>query len=550
MKSDLIKQGILRTPQRALLHAAGVMKHELEKPFIGIITSFSDTSDNIEIRELERFVEKGIHSGGGYAFIVGVPSSSGIYVSIDEGSRYTLPFRELIADTVESIAETHKFDGLVLLGNNDITLTGMLMGALRVNIPTIVVTAGPMHAGFYGSKRLSLDRDTLEALGKYFKGEFDNNDLNNLELTVCPSAGTSQSLSSTNTMACLIEAMGMSLISCATSLAVSSKKRRICYASGERIVSLIKEEIVPKKILNKEAFENGLRVNSALGGDTNSVLHLIALAKEAGINLPLEILNLISRESSRITDLRPFGEYLMEDIENAGGIPAILSRLKTKLHNTLTVSGVNILDIAENSIVLNDDVIRPINQPFSKEGWLAVLKGNLAPDGSLIRQTDIEIKERRFKGYAKVFLSEELAIKALIENKIQEGDIIVIPYIGPIGGPGMKEIQILPSLLCGMGFEKSVVVITDGRFSGDSKGIYVAHVSPEAAVGGTIAVVQDGDPIEIDIVNKKLDLCVDPSEIKRRLSLWSPPKPKVKRGYLARYIDYVNPASSGATLRK
>ncbi len=437
MKSNRIKKGIERAPHRALLFATGITPEELKKPLIGIATSFTDIiPGHIGMRDLERFIEKGVHTGGGYPFFFGIPGICDGIAMGHRGMHYSLPSRELIADMIECITEAHAFDGLVLLTNCDKITPGMLMAAARINIPSIVVTAGPMYSGRLGGRRLSLVNDTFEAIGKYKKGEITNAELKDLERCACPGPGSCQGMYTANTMACVTEALGMSLSGCATALAVSSKKRQIAFDSGVKIVELIKRGITPRKIMTKEAFENAIMVDMALGGSTNTALHIPAIAYEAGVDIQLSLFDRISRKTPHISDMLPAGRYYLEDLEFAGGIPAVLSRLKERINNNITVSGRRIMDIAEASAITDNEVIRPLSNPYHKEGGIAVLKGNLAPDGCVAKQTAISNDMMRFTGNARVFNSEEDAMKAIVTGNIKSGDVVVIRYEGPKGGPG------------------------------------------------------------------------------------------------------------------
>lgn len=549
MKSDRIKKGVERAPHRALLFATGITPDELEKPLIGIATSFTDIiPGHIGMRDLERFIEKGVHAGGGYPFFFGIPGICDGIAMGHRGMHYSLPSRDIIADMIECITEAHAFDGLVLLTNCDKITPGMLMAAARINIPSIVVTAGPMYSGRLGGRRLSLVNDTFEAIGKYRKGEITNAELKDLELSACPGPGSCQGMYTANTMACVTEALGMSLSGCATALAVSSKKRQIAFDSGVRIVELIKRGITPRRIMTKEAFKNAIMVDMALGGSTNTALHIPAIAYEAGVDIQLSLFDRISRKTPHISDMLPAGRYYLEDLEFAGGIPAVLARLKEKINNNITVSGRRIRDIAEASAITDSEVIRPLSNPYHKEGGIAVLKGNLAPDGCVVKQTAVSKDMMRFTGNARVFDSEEDAMKAIVTGNIKSGDVIVIRYEGPKGGPGMREMLSPTATIAGMGLSDSVALITDGRFSGGTRGPCIGHISPEAMEGGPIAILKDGDKILIDVQKRRIDVKLNDKEIKNRLHAWRPPKPKIQSGYLARYAQMVKSANTGAIL--
>ncbi|MCI0469493.1 MAG: dihydroxy-acid dehydratase [Nitrospirae bacterium] len=549
MRSNTIKKGIERVPHRALLYATGIPKSEMDKPFIGVATSFTDIiPGHIGMRDMERFIEKGVHTGGGYPFFFGIPGICDGIAMGHKGMHYSLASRELIADMVETIAEAHQLDGLVLLTNCDKITPGMLMAAARINIPSIVVTAGPMLSGRYMGRRLNLTSDTFEAVGKYKKGLISKDELKSLEICACPGAGSCQGMYTANTMACVTESIGMSLPGCATSPAVMAQKRRIAFESGRRIVELIKKNITPKKIMTKGAFENAIMVDLALGGSTNTVLHITAIAHEAGLKLPLEIFDELSRKTPHIANMIPGGQHYMEDLDYAGGIPAVLKRLKDRLNQSQTVSGRNILEIADDAEVCDEDVIRQTKKAYHKEGGIAVLKGNLAPDGAVVKQTAVSANMMRFEGVAKVYETEETAMKAILNGEIKTGDVVVIRYEGPKGGPGMREMLSPTSAIAGMGLSESVALITDGRFSGGTRGPCIGHVSPEAMEGGTIAIVKNHDRIRIDIPKRKIDLLISDDEIKARLLKWKPPQPKIKKGYLARYSRLVRSAASGAIM--
>ncbi|GBE06483.1 dihydroxy-acid dehydratase [bacterium BMS3Abin10] len=551
MKSDLIRKGIERLPHRALLYATGIPRSEMNKPFIGVATSFTDIiPGHIGMRDLERFIEKGVHTGGGYPFFFGIPGICDGIAMGHRGMHYSLPSRELIADMVETIAEAHQFDGLVLLTNCDKITPGMLMAAARVNVPAIVVTAGPMLSGYMKGKRLSLVNDTFEAIGKYQKGLLKDSDVAELEMCACPGAGSCQGMYTANTMACVTEALGMSLPGCATALAVSSKKRRIAFNSGKKVVELVRKKITPGKIMTQKAFENAIKVDMALGGSTNTVLHIPAIANEAGISVTLEMFDRISKKTPHISNMLPGGTHYLEDLEYAGGIPAVMKRLKTGSHNILTVSGRKSYDIAGKAEIIDPEVIRPLNRAYHREGGIAVLKGSLAPDGAVVKQTAVTKKMMKFKGTARVFNSEERAMRAILADKIKPGDIVVIRYEGPKGGPGMREMLNATASIAGMGLSESVALITDGRFSGGTRGPCIGHISPEAMEGGPIAVVRDGDKISIDIPGRKMDLLVSDREIKERFRKWKPARPKINKGWLARYAASATSANTGAVMKQ
>ncbi len=549
MRSDRIKKGLERAPHRALLFATGITRDELAKPMIGVATSFTDLiPGHIGMRDLERFIEKGVHAGGGWPLFFGVPGICDGIAMGHAGMHYSLPSRELIADSVESIAMAHAFDGLVLLTNCDKITPGMLMAAARLDIPTIVVTAGPMHSGNYRGNRVNLI-SAFEAVGKVRKGEMSMSDLAELEGCACPGAGSCQGMFTANTMACVTESLGMSLPGCAAVLAVSGEKRRIAFESGKRVVGLVKEDLTPRKIMTKNAFENAIRIDMALGGSTNTTLHILAIAHEAGIELSIDAFDRISRETPHICNMLPGGPHYMEDLDAAGGIPGVLSRFKKALKSSPTVSGKSIVELAKAGRVRNDDVIRPLDKAYHQEGGIAVLSGNLAPDGSVVKQTAVSDKMMKFEGTAIVFDSEETAMAAILGGKVKAGHVVVIRYEGPKGGPGMREMLSPTSAISGMGLGDSVVLLTDGRFSGGTRGPCIGHISPEAAEGGPIAAVRNGDRIVLDIPNRSLSLKLSKTEIKKRLAKWKPREPKIKSGWLARYAKVVTSANTGAIVK-
>ena len=550
MRSDTIKKGIERLPHRALLYATGIPRTEMGKPFIGVATSFTDLiPGHIGMRDLERFIEKGVHAGGGYPFFFGVPGICDGLAMGHGGMFYSLPSRELIADMIETVAEAHKLDGLVLLTNCDKITPGMLMAAGRLNIPSIVVTAGPMFSGHYKGRRLNLTSDTFEAVGKFKRGLIKAGELEALEMCACPGAGSCQGMYTANTMACVTEALGMSMAGCATALAVSSKKRRLAFESGLRIVQLIRKRVTPRKIMNMKAFENAIMVDLALGGSTNTVLHIPAVAHAAGITLPLEIFDTLARKTPHIADMLPGGKNYLEDLEYAGGIPAVLKRLRAKIRDNITVSGKGIISIADSAEIFSEDVIRPLKKAHHKQGGIAIMKGNLAPGGAVVKQSAVSGNMMKFEGAAIVFDSEEDAMKAILGGRVKSGHVVVIRYEGPKGGPGMREMLSPTAAIAGMGLSESVALITDGRFSGGTRGPCIGHISPEAMEGGPLAVVRNGDRIRIDIPGRVLDVRLPEAEVQRRIKAWKRPRPKIEKGYLARYARFVSSANEGAIMK-
>jgi dihydroxy-acid dehydratase len=550
MKSDKIKKGIERAGARSLLYATGISKDDMAKPFIAVATSRTDiVPGHIHMARLERFIERGIAAAGGVPFFFGVPAICDGIAMGHTGMKYSLASRELIADVVETIMKAHCFDGLVCLTNCDKITPGMLMAIGRLNVPSIVVTAGPMMSGNYRGRRLSLVRDTFEAVGRFKKGEISQDEMNALEMYACPGAGACQGLYTANSMACVTEALGLSVPGCATALAVSAKKDRIAQESGEKIVNLVRRNILPRSLLRKEAFDNAIKIDMALGGSTNTVLHLIAIAKEFGIKITPDTFDEISRRTPHIANILPGGDHFMEDLDSAGGIPAIMKRMKNSLDDIMTASGKLISQIANDAQVLDETVIRDMKNPYHKEGGIAVLKGSLAPEGSVVKQTAVSEKMMKFKGKAKVFDSEESCMQAIMAGKIKKGDCLVIRYEGPRGGPGMREMLSPTAAIVGMGLTEDIALITDGRFSGGTQGPCIGHVSPEAQAGGPIAIVRDGDEITIDIPARKIELGISQDEITKRLTQWKAPEIKEQEGYLARYAKMVSSASEGAVLK-
>ena len=549
MRSSVVTQGVEAAPHRALLYGCGLCRKDMDKPLIGIASSATDLiPGHIHLPRLERAIEKGIAAAGGVPLKFQV---AGICDGISmghSGMHYSLPSRELIADMVESIMQAHALDGVVLLTNCDKITPGMLMAAARLDVPSIVVTGGPMLSGMYHMERQSLVRAVFEGLGKYQAGKITAEEFEAIESTACPTAGSCQGLYTANTMACCTEAMGMSLPGCGAALAVLSEKDRIAYESGERIVELVRKGVTSRQIITRKSLENALRIDMALGGSTNTCLHLPAIAHEAGIGLPLDTIDAISKDTPNITWLRPAGEYFMEDLHYAGGIPAVLKRLGKKIHNCPTVSGKTTRQIQREARVEDEDIIRSVKNPYSAEGGIAVLRGNLAPDGCIVKQTAVSPETMCMTGKARIFEGEEPAMRAILDGKIKKGMIVIIRYEGPKGGPGMREMLSPTSALAGMGLHASVGLLTDGRFSGGTRGLSVGHISPEAAACGPIALVKAGDRITVDIPNRSITLHVSDAELARRRKKWKAPKPKITTGWLARYAAQVTSGATGAVM--
>lgn len=549
MRSDNIKKGIARTPHRGLLMATGVSRKNMDTPFIGIASSFTDLiPGHIGMRDLERQIEKGIHSGGGQAFIFGVPAVCDGIAMGHCGMRYSLPSRDLIADCVETVAEAHQLDGLVLLSNCDKITPGMLIAALRLNIPTIIVTAGPMLDGESKCEKLSMIKGSFEAVGKFRSGVIDKKRLLELEEESCPTAGSCQGMYTANTMACLTEVMGMSLPFCATSAAVSSKKRRIAFDSGMQIVNLVKKDIKPRDIVDKDTLRNAIICDLAMGGSTNSFLHILALASAGEIDVTLKDFEELSHKIHQILKLDPAGEPTMTDFHHGGGVPALLKTLleaNVGIKDKFTTSEMMLSEITKDAYV-DKSLIHPYSEPVTTKPGLGILYGNLAPDGCVTKISGIDESCYEFEGIAKTFDSEEDAMKALEDDKIKAGDILIIRYEGPKGGPGMREMLAPTSLLVGKGLGTTCALITDGRFSGGTRGVCIGHVCPEAAEGGPIALINDGDKIKININTRNIEILVSDEELAMRKSELKPFELKCKSGYLAKYAKNVQNASHGA----
>lgn len=549
MKSDEIKKGIARAPHRGLLYAAGVSKEGLKRPFIGIASSFSDlVPGHAGMRDLERQIEKGIHSGGGQAFIFGTPAICDGIAMGHSGMRYSLPSRDLIADCVESVAAAHQLDGLVLLSNCDKITPGMILAALRLNIPTVMVTAGPMLDGCSKREKLTMIKGSFEAVGKYRAGEISEERLHEMEEASCPSAGSCQGLYTANTMACLTEVMGLSLPYCATAAAVSALKKRIAFESGMAVMEAVKKNTLPNTLITRDSIRNAIIMDLALGGSTNSVLHLLAIANQAGVDISLKDFDELSFKIPQIIKLDPSASATMTDLNNAGAIPGAIKTIFGKtpeFKNTKNVLGTSIKEIAQKAWV-DEEVVKPFDKPITTNPGLGILRGNLAPDGAVIKISGVDESVFEFEGTANPYDSEEEAMKAIEEDKVKAGDVVIIRYEGPKGGPGMREMLAPTSLLVGKGLGKSVALITDGRFSGGTRGLCIGHICPEAAANGPLALVKKGDKIKIDINKRLIELLVNETELEKRKSELKPFESKEKSGYLARYSKTVQSASVGA----
>ena len=550
MRSDKTKKGIERAPNRSLLRATGLTDAEMERPFIAVVNSWTELiPGHIHLDKLSEAVKAGIRSAGGVPFefhTIGI--CDGIAMG-HEGMKYSLPSREAIEDSIELVLQGHQLDAMVMVTACDKITPGHLMAAGRLDIPTIVLTGGPMMPGFVDDEYRDLI-SVFEGVGACRSEKMADDKLHQLEECACSGAGSCAGMYTANTMACMTEALGLSLPGCATAHAVDAKKIRLAKTSGERIVAMVKEGLTARKIVTMEAFENAIMVDMAIGGSTNTTLHLPAIAHAFGLQLTLDAFDKLSLTTPHITSLKPGGINYMLDFDRAGGIQAIMQKLRPKLHlDQMTVTGKTVGENLEGFVVLNPkmnaQVIKTLDSPFHEEGGIAVLKGSLAPEGSVVKQAAVSPKMLRHSGPAKVFDSEETAMAAILAGKIKSGDVVVIRYEGPKGGPGMREMLSPTSAIAGMGLIESVALVTDGRFSGGTRGPCIGHVSPEAQEGGPIALVKEGDIIEIDIPARKLDLKVSEEELAKRKAHFKPPEKKVT-GYLARYRKYVSSASKGA----
>ena len=555
MKSDVVKKGIERAPHRSLFKAMGYTDMELKRPVIGIANSANQIiPGHINLNRISEAVKAGIYMSGGLPVEFGtIGVCDGIAMN-HTGMKYSLASRELIADSIEVMAVAHAFDAMVMIPNCDKIVPGMLMAAARLNLPTIVISGGPMLAGDNPLKGASdkIDLVTVfEAVGAVKSGQMSEEDLTSIENAACPTCGSCAGMFTANSMNCLTEVIGMGLPGNGTIPAVMSQRIRLAKEAGFKITDLLEKQITPRRIMTKEAFENALVVDMALGCSTNTVLHLPAIAKEAGIDIDLNIINEISKKTPHICSLSPGGTHHIQDLDSAGGISAVikeLSRIDLINKECLTVTGKSIGDNSKASNIKDSSIIKSVETPYHKEGGLAVLFGNLAPDGAVVKQSAVLPEMLRHKGPARVFDSEEDASAAIMEKKINKGDVIIIRYEGPKGGPGMREMLTPTSAIAGMHLDAHVALITDGRFSGGRKGASIGHVSPEAMEGGPIAIIREDDIISIDIPEKKLSLKISNDEIKNRLAKWSPPEPKIKHGYMARYSRMVSSANKGAVL--
>ena len=552
MKSDNVKKGIQQAPHRSLFYALGYTPEELERPLVGIVSSWNEiVPGHMNLDKITEAVKQGVLMAGGIPVVFpAIAVCDGIAMG-HEGMKYSLVTRDLIADSTECMALAHQFDALVMIPNCDKNVPGLLMAAARINVPTIFCSGGPMLSGHLGDKRTCLS-SMFEAVGAYHAGKMTEEEVAEYEREACPTCGSCSGMYTANSMNCVTEALGMALRGNGTIPAVMSARLRLAKQSGMQVMELLRRNIRPSDIMTERAFHNAEIVDMALGCSTNTMLHLPAIAREAGVTLSLDMANEFSAKTPNLCHLAPAGDTFMEDLDRAGGVWAVMAELDKKhLLDTgvLTATGKTLGENIAGVKNLNPEIIRPIDNPYSQTGGIAVLKGNLAPDGCVVKQSAVAPEMMRHDGPARVFECEDDAIAAITAGKIREGDVIVIRYEGPKGGPGMREMLNPTSAIAGMGLDKTVALITDGRFSGATRGASIGHVAPEAALGGNIALVKEGDTISIDIPAHSIKLCVSDEELEARRKVWVCPEPRIKTGYLARYAKMVTTAAEGATLK-
>ena len=551
MRSDAVKKGIAQAPQRSLMRALGLTEEEMKKPLVGIVSSYNEiVPGHMNLDKITEAVKMGVAMAGGTPIVFpAIAVCDGIAMG-HIGMKYSLVTRDLIADSTECMAMAHQFDALVCIPNCDKNVPGLLMAAARVNVPTVFVSGGPMLAGHVKGEKRSLS-SMFEAVGSYAAGTMTEEDVYDFECNACPTCGSCSGMYTANSMNCLTEVLGMGLKGNGTIPAVYSERLRLAKRAGMQVMELLKQDIRPRDIMTKEAFLNALTVDMALGCSTNSMLHLPAIAHEAGVELNPEMANAISEKTPNLCHLAPAGYHYIEELNEAGGVYAVMNELnKLSLLHTecMTATGKTVGENIKGCVNKNPEIIRPVENPYSKTGGIAVLKGNLAPDTAVVKRSAVVPEMQVHEGSARVFDCEEDAIEAIRGGKIVAGDVVVIRYEGPKGGPGMREMLNPTSAIAGMGLGSSVALITDGRFSGASRGASIGHVSPEAAEGGPIALVEEGDLIRINIPEHKLELAVSDEELARRKAAWTPREPKVTTGYLKRYAKMVSSANKGAIL--
>lgn len=553
MRSDVVKKGLERAPHRSLFKAMGYTDEELQRPLVGIANAKNEIiPGHMHLDQITEAVKTGVRMAGATPVEFGAIGVCDGVAMGHEGMKYSLASRELIADSVETMAKAHAFDALVLVPNCDKIIPGMLMAAARVNIPTVVVSGGPMMAGRFRGKDISLSQ-MFEGIGSVVAGRMTEEDLAEMEDAACPGCGSCAGMFTANSMNCLVEALGMGLPGNGTIPAVSAARIRLAKMAGISVMRLIDKDIKPRDIMTLDAFENALAVDMALGCSTNTVLHVPAIAHEAGIELNLDKFNELSAKTPHLCSLSPGGVHHIQDLDEAGGVPAVMNELMKhgmlKNPDAITATGMTIRENVEGRSICRPDVIRTVDHPYHSQGGLAILRGNFAQGGAVVKQSAVAEEVLKFSGTACVFDSEDEAMAALRARRIEKGSVVIIRYEGPKGGPGMREMLTPTATVVGMGLDKDVVLITDGRFSGATRGGSIGHVSPEAAEGGNIALIRNGDIIDVDIPGKTLNVRVSDEELAERRKSWTPREPKVKDGYLARYARMVTSAGTGAVLK-
>jgi len=552
MKSDAVKKGMQTAPNRSLFNALGITEEELERPLVGIVSSYNEiVPGHMNIDKIVEAVKTGVSMAGGTPIVFpAIAVCDGIAMG-HIGMKYSLVTRDLIADSTECMALAHQFDALVMVPNCDKNVPGLLMAAARVNVPTIFVSGGPMLAGHVNGEKTSLS-SMFEAVGAHAAGKMSDEEVNNYVCNACPTCGSCSGMYTANSMNCLTEAIGMGLRGNGTVPAVYSERIRLAKHAGMKVMELFEKNICPRDIMTEKAFMNALTVDMALGCSTNTMLHLPAIAHEAGVEINLDIANQISEKTPNLCHLAPAGHHYMEELNEAGGIYAVMNELNKKgllYTDLITATGKTVGENIEGCVNKNTEIIRPVSEPYSETGGIAVLRGNIAPDSCVVKRSAVVPEMMVHEGPARVFDCEEDAIAAIKGGKIVSGDVVVIRYEGPKGGPGMREMLNPTSAIAGMGLGSSVALITDGRFSGASRGASIGHVSPEAAVGGPIALIEEGDIIAIDIPSNTINVKVSDDELAKRKAAWTPKEPRVKTGYLARYASMVTSADKGAILK-
>ncbi len=552
MRSNLMKLGLEKYPHRSLLKAMGLTDREIDRPIIGVANSFNEfIPGHIHLNQITQAAKTGVRLAGGTPLEFGVIGVCDGLAMHHQGMKYSLPSRELIADSIEIMATAHPVDGLVLVANCDKIIPGMLMAALRLNIPAILISGGPMLAGRFKGQEVDLIT-VFEGVGAVKAGKICEDELKELAECACPGCGSCAGMFTANSMNCLSEALGLALPGNGTIPAVHAARIRLAKEAGFKLMDMVNRQLLPRDIATLEAFINAMAVDMALGCSTNTVLHVPAIAREAGIDLSLDLFNKISTRTPHLCSLSPAGHHHLEDLDRAGGVPAVM---KTLLDAglvsgvPLSATGQTVGDNLAAVEVLDPEVIRPLSNPYHAQGGIAILKGNLAPEGGVVKQSAVDEKMLVNEGAARVFEAEEEATRAILDGKIKPGDIVVIRYEGPKGGPGMREMLTPTSAIAGLGLDKEVALLTDGRFSGGTRGAAIGHISPEAAEGGPIALVQEGDRIKIDIPAKTLTLLVDDAELAKRQAAWKAPEPRIKHGYAARYSRMVSSGSQGAVCK-